>query len=244
MKKPMPKRRLILLHVPKCGGTSLVVSLRQTFGVGRMLHAESKKMPELKHRIVHGHMTPTIQEILKTEPWDRALKVTVIREPVNRLISHYLYWKHAPIEGGGGSELRSDVRMGMPIAEFAHQPEIRWMMSRDYFGKIPIDQFQIIIVNRHFDAGVARLSRFMGVEFPVLHANTSERHYPGYKEEREGIRTDELLMRKLKSILADDIEFYENAYRLKTAVKHMPPPLPPPSLWQRVKAIRLPMFAR
>lgn len=94
--------RLIFDHVPKCAGSSVIHSLKRvyspsvTYGLDGVHYNESIEKfksfaPEeqLKYKFIYGHNS---NQIVEEFAEDRKL-VTVLREPIDRMISHYYYVK-------------------------------------------------------------------------------------------------------------------------------------------------------
>jgi hypothetical protein len=97
--------RILFDHVPKCGGSTLTSYLeahypkRKTFVTNGFDPAESvrlfKNMPEpVRHgyELVIGHLANALFDSAHPE----CLKVTVLRDPVERIVSHYFYAKRTP----------------------------------------------------------------------------------------------------------------------------------------------------
>lgn len=95
-------RKILFDHLPKCGGTSLSEYFeahyprRKTFSIDGRHPLESanefKTLPQCKrysYDLVKGHMNHELLGYVHPE----CLKVTVIRDPVDRIISHYYYAK-------------------------------------------------------------------------------------------------------------------------------------------------------
>jgi hypothetical protein len=94
--------RLIFLHVPKVGGTTLASVLRARFPVGQTYLIDGRclaeSMEEFRRlppdrraqiRFLHGHMPFGLHEYLP-EP---SVYVTMLRHPVQRILSYYFYVK-------------------------------------------------------------------------------------------------------------------------------------------------------
>ena len=98
-------RKILFDHLPKCGGSSLNVYLeahypkRKTFSINGINPTASvddfKNLPQRKrygYDLVKGHLAHKLLDYVHPE----CLKVTVFREPVERIISHYYYAKRTP----------------------------------------------------------------------------------------------------------------------------------------------------
>jgi hypothetical protein len=97
----MPPQPACFLHVPKSGGSSVISSLRSTLGAARLFHANESRYqhgpldvllalhPD-RYQVVAGHFS--FAQITDTL-LDRAFFFTFLREPVDRVLSHYYYYR-------------------------------------------------------------------------------------------------------------------------------------------------------
>ena len=125
--KNRPKK-VFFDHVPKCGGTSVTkylqanYLLRKTFSI--KTHAGStsiegfktaSQQTRYKYDLVKGHNAHQLIAYVSPE----CIKVTVLREPVDRIISHYYYAKRVPshylfkIIHGSNMELKDYATSGL-----------------------------------------------------------------------------------------------------------------------------------
>lgn len=102
----VPKVKKILFdHLPKCGGTSLRIYLRMQYPQRKIFSINGNdpnssvlKFQSLKKNIrygfdlIEGHRANELKEYV--DP--RCLKITMFREPVDRIVSHYFYVKRNP----------------------------------------------------------------------------------------------------------------------------------------------------
>jgi Galactose-3-O-sulfotransferase len=99
------ERALLFLHIPKAGGTTLhTVIERQfrpeiTYNISGMTPSQSiKEFRELpperraKIRLVKGHMPYGLHEYLSVP----ATYITMLRDPVDRVVSHYYFVRRSP----------------------------------------------------------------------------------------------------------------------------------------------------
>ena len=102
---PSRPRKILFDHLPKCGGSSLNVYLeahypkRKTFSTNGLNPTASvddfKNLSQCKRHgydLVKGHLVDRLLDYVHPE----CLKVTVFREPVDRIVSHYYYAKRTP----------------------------------------------------------------------------------------------------------------------------------------------------
>ena len=100
--KPM---KLLFDHLPKCGGSSLVGYLRENYLERKTFQTDYfnptasvdyfKKLPQWRRHqydLIIGHLTRELLDYVHPN----CLRVTILREPVDRIISHYYYAKRTP----------------------------------------------------------------------------------------------------------------------------------------------------
>jgi hypothetical protein len=117
------ERALLFLHIPKAGGTTLhSVVERQfapevTFSINGMTPAQSIKefinLPEEQRariRLVKGHMPYGLHKYLSVP----ATYITMLRDPVDRVVSHYYFVRRSP----GVSLYEEVTSRKMSLADF------------------------------------------------------------------------------------------------------------------------------
>ncbi|NBB79893.1 MAG: sulfotransferase family 2 domain-containing protein [Verrucomicrobia bacterium] len=95
-------RRILFDHVPKCAGQSLNAYLRRHFPGRKIFHmqgsapaasvAQFRQLPESKRHsfaLVSGHLAGQLLDEVHPD----SCKITVLREPVDRIVSHYYFVK-------------------------------------------------------------------------------------------------------------------------------------------------------
>ena len=214
---------LIFVHVPKTGGTSLQMTLLDHFesdlfrdyadrpanplspmnldpdGFLRRCHASNYAELAGKRAII-GHFW-----IEKYAPLTATLRATLLREPIARALSHYCYWRinvdhNNPV-------CRYVIENKLSFHEFCRLPQIRRYYSGLFFGGVDMERFDIIANYDALERGWHSVLPSLGLPEDWRRFNvTVGAEYSRLKTE---VFQDGPLMSDLRTLLADDIDFYE-----------------------------------
>lgn len=106
---PLDVPRLYLWHIPKTGGSSLREMLRPHFSVWEFCGGLNlSQLYRLSHyrlrsfRVISGHYGPTLPRLLPEVP---LVTATLLRDPVEMVISHYVHWRDNGADGHPLTEL-------------------------------------------------------------------------------------------------------------------------------------------
>jgi len=202
---------LVCVQVPQGGGLSLLLALQGYFGDEAVLVDHQLLDPswspadasaaglvpgapvDLRDKaVIHGHFHGG-----KYRDID-APRVTLIRHPVDRLLSHYRFELGQP-HGPMGAFI---ARHRMSALDFAKIPAIRHIYNGVFFKDVDMRSFDVIVGPDTYDADIARIGKLLGTRLDV------RQEHP-----REGtqIPARELeLRRQLADILDEDIRFYQD----------------------------------
>jgi hypothetical protein len=205
------------VHVPKAGGSSLLRALERAYGAAFRTDYRDNPADPLSQRVldpasylargerfpagvdcVHGHFHPGKYAID-----DGVVLATILREPVDNLISIYSFWKNLPRGHDALHDYFLDRQLG--VLECARLPLLRRLLSETYFGGFDMGRFDLI--GRHDDraAALRRLGGLVGASLDVdLHENATPKD-----ERRLEMSEDRALRHRLEQLLADDIRFYQ-----------------------------------
>jgi hypothetical protein len=207
--------------VPKAGGSSVGHLLKTVYGASyqanygdnpahpssqRVLDpgsyfARRETMPA-QVRCIHGHFHPG-----KFSFSYHTVLFTLLRHPVDAVISWYFYWKQMERQNDPLHDYFLDH--GLTIAETAQLPLVRWALSRTYFEGFDMGRFDIIGRYSEYEKALKDLSARIGVPFD---AGLKENVTPE-SEARQQASENADLRNQLEDILRDDIRFYEQHTR-------------------------------
>ena len=206
---------LISVHTPKSGGTSVRSALIRAFGDGFRAYSEDPANPCSPRNLdpigylagkaqlppdamcIHGHFHPGHFDARGH------VLATILREPVDNIISIYFFWKRLAPQGSVLHDYF--LAKSLDVIGLAQLPLLQRLFSRTYLGGFDMSRFDL--VGRH-DAraeALQRLSSLVGRPLdPGIHENATPPD-----PERDELAADFLLRAKLESILIEDIRFYE-----------------------------------
>jgi hypothetical protein len=221
---------LISVHLPKTAGASLRLALEQHFG-DRLLwdygdrpinvRSFARNASALKNCIsnvrgrpdlekigcIHGHFMPLKYRLLPAATGKRY--VTWMRDPVERLASHYFYWLRDYQEDSIGKLKRRVVEEKWSLERFCLGPELKNLYSRFFWG-FGLRRFDFIGITEHLNTDMEYFSqKFLQVNLPVTMANVNpDKKLAPYVEDMS-LRTE------IEAHHADDVLLYQRALRLR-----------------------------
>ncbi len=160
--EPLPL--LISMHIPKTAGSSFRAVLDGLYRERlRPMYTLEETAPRYYHRVrldprtrcLHGHFQADGFE-------DRipgALRITWLRDPVERIVSSYFQFQRHP-ESARDSEFNERIfAERWSLLEFARREEMRRQV-RWYFNAVPLDDFIFIGISDRFEDSM-RLFRYL-----------------------------------------------------------------------------------
>lgn len=183
----------LFLHMPKCAGTSirsilealapndLVIDYQSYFSSPRpersekILRALLEPLDLGPEKFVYGHFFPV--KYLGVQAAHASTLVTIIREPIDRLISHYYYWNAGDFSAHWIWRKMKEEEWS--LERFILSDEMRNFYSQ-YLAHTSLGQFAYIGVYENLTESVHRCLRELGLamnssELPHLNARTSPR---------------------------------------------------------------------
>lgn len=212
--------KLISVHTPKAGGTSVSKILSEAFGAAYFADYKDDPADPLSERninprayfgrertlpdgvnCIHGHFHPGQFRI------GEAFLFTILRHPVDNIVSIYSFWK---AQAGSTSPLHAYLlEKQLGVLEMAQLPLLRFLYSASYFGDFDMARFGLIGRHESRREALAALGEQIGIALdPTPHENATP-----ISRERQELLSDAKLLKSLEEILTDDIRFYERHAR-------------------------------
>jgi len=220
---------LISVHLPKAAGSSLELSLRDHFGEGLVrVHDRPIHMPPLRRNLraaglcvvnafqrfpglacIHGHFLPLKYLSLR---YTRGAKfVTWLRDPAQRLVSHYHYFVRTYAPETQSQLQKKVVEENWSLEQFCLCPDLKNFYCQFLWG-FPLRCFDFIGFVEHFDEDFEIFTRrFLGAELPSyrdnVNADRKDRIYP----------VDAALQPKLEAFHSRDFDLYRTLLARRAA---------------------------
>jgi hypothetical protein len=201
--------RVVVVHFPKAGGTSLVQQfgavlksqMAMDYGADPLAGPSGRRdFPDSKSLVI-GHF--------RADRYDSAdaFRMTFLRHPVTNVISTYYFLRTVPDRGHPMHH--RFLREQPSLIDFARDVRISHLMSQTYFGGFDMGRMDFIGFNETRTEDLDALSGLLGIPLSArVHANRT-RFGDSYRE----AQADPKLRAALVDILADDIAFYERMRR-------------------------------
>jgi energy-coupling factor transporter ATP-binding protein EcfA2 len=207
--------KLVSIHIPKTAGTSFQRILEDVYGIDKILRIDlfNRKKPDIKFQgkqitpadipegveVIHGHFN--YHELLEWFQLDPSLPIiTWLREPVNRLFSHYSYFMRV---------FRYDIdiipdHLVRSFLEYGSIPQNRNLQSR-YLKGITFSALSFVGTVENMSGDLKRLQKILDwPDFKEHYVNTS-----GNKKTR--IRND--VRDQLLKLNKVDMDLYTKALK-------------------------------
>jgi hypothetical protein len=109
--------------------------------------------------VMQGHMNPN--HLMERYPF--ADFVVWLRDPVDRVASHYEFWKRLDDDDFADPLYRRFHDEGMTLEEFAAEPRVQNTQTRTT-GRRPIDDFAFVGITEHYDRSLELFGRMYDVD--------------------------------------------------------------------------------
>jgi hypothetical protein len=217
-RKETPKLELISIHVPKTAGTSFYKTLREVYGTGvtipfrrgnlrRTLERFGSLEQSLtgEKKVIHGHLY--YPEIARLRELHDAKVVAWVRNPVDRVISNYRFFKaglEAPYRNLNNYELNKH-RKDESLETYAKMEENRNVMT-GFLSGIDLEDFYFVGVQEHYAEDLSRLAKRLG--WPAVASAYLNQSEPSTRKENF---QDPAVRQMIKELNQDDYALYEKA---------------------------------
>jgi hypothetical protein len=212
---------VLSVHVPKTAGSSFRSVLMAVYGdrlyldysarmnrpTGARGEFEAARRRSFRAvprnaRAIHGHWPLAGY----ADGFPKAARIVWLREPVDRLISHYFFWKQS--RGAVDDHpLRHELwDSGMSLIDFARKPQMRDIVATHYLRGYDLSDLSFVGITEHFEIELQRLAAFLHwprVAAPRVNPTTHEDYVGGQVPEE--VRLE---IARLNSL---DMELYRRA---------------------------------
>jgi len=197
---------IVSLHIPKSGGSSFRDFLGNLYGNGmRTMYTPEETAPRLIHeveldpriRCLHGHFQADAYDHLLPD----AVKVTWLRDPIERVVSGYYQFLRHPDTAGDSDFNREFFESGMNLMEFARHENIRASLFW-YLNAVPLEDFFFVGLTEAYDDSMRLFCHLLGVPAPAssrtINTNpdkaVTQRYQlsPAHRSELEGLYAGEI----------------------------------------------------
>jgi len=200
---------IISVHVPKTAGTTFGNLLEQVYTSNQLFwdypwNSSDTITSEIK--AIHGHFPAS-----KYQDFPTSIKMIAwIRNPVDRLISHYFYWQHIPISERAGALHRYVIENKLGLVDFAKLHQMRNHISDSYIDIKP-NQFYFIGIQEFFEADMTELKNLLGFpDIKIPHQNPNP--LPAYQAFKQSSEY-EIIYKQLAEINKIDMDLYEGVLK-------------------------------
>ncbi|WP_339609048.1 sulfotransferase family 2 domain-containing protein [uncultured Planktosalinus sp.] len=212
---------IIHIHIPKTAGTSLLNVLQKKYSSNEICTIKRKELIKnsikdnseiiknhisKEHKILHGHLHyKEIDFVLKM---NKDVKIiTFLRNPVDRVVSNYLFFKQRIIEGKvNKSELS---RKNETLMEYARLEESQNRQSK-FLDGIDLEKIYFLGVMESFSEDIKNLCKKLEInlfEIPDLNKN---KHF-----EISYLKITETEIQEIKSLNQNDLLLYQKALEIR-----------------------------
>jgi len=216
--------------MPKTAGSSFQASLATHYGDDLVLRYQDKplhrsawsrnfdaglsclrnggsKTKEAKARCIHGHFLPLRYRFLHS---DSPLEfVTWLREPVQRLVSHYHYWLRSYEPGQSGLLHQRMIEEKWTLEKFALCKEMRNVYSIFLWG-FPITRFDFIGITEDYENELTKFGQQI-LRAPIV----PEEHNRNPQQKDQEYVVSNTLRRDIEKAHAADLRLYQQALSLR-----------------------------
>ncbi len=220
---------LISLHLPKTAGASFGWALNDFFGGSLLRDYDDRPMSKPADErnpaaliageqlttqglagvsCVHGHFLPV--KYLGLSTVQNLRFVTWMRDPVQRLISHYNFWQRGYNRKTAGPHRKQVVEEKWTLEQFCLSAGFRNIYSQ-YLWAFPVQKFEFIGITDYYDDDLAYVAEnFLGGTLKRKRLNVTRKRTASYSIEPA-------LREKIERYHSQDVALYQRALELRLA---------------------------
>ena len=227
----MQRLKLIFVHIPKSGGTSIRAAVTEFFSHDLMLddYGDRPNDPISPMNIdPYGFLDRCRQQnaltlankaavighfwIAKYEGVAADIRATILRDPITRAISQFFFW---PAQNANNALHQYVISNRLSFIEFARIPRVNSLYTSIYFRDVDMAQFDFIGTYDRLSQDWAPTLARMGIApaLPRRELNRTVDLVAEYNTRRSEILNDHRMMARLRDLFADDLRFYERFAR-------------------------------
>jgi hypothetical protein len=150
--------QFIFIHIPRTGGTSferLLLSLETTTPWESL---STKRLVDQCVGPVKHYKASRIQELVGQKRWQATLKLSIVRNPFDKVISHFFQPYYRDINALSGQSLDSFLR------SYAPAPHEEGRTCSDYLDR----EIDLIIRYENYDSEVSKLLSPYGIQLAQI----------------------------------------------------------------------------
>ena len=155
---------------------------------------------------IHGHFLPF--KYLTGE--ENFTYVTWLRDPIERVASHYFYWKRSYSTIKAGALHKKVIEEDWTLEKFCFSEEMRNIYSQ-FLWNFPIEKFSFIGITEHYEEDFNFfVKKFLSIndDIQILQKNVNPEKSTSYFN-------DPALINELKEFHAEDYKIYNRAKQLR-----------------------------
>jgi len=219
---------LISVHLPKTAGTSFIKSLQSHFGAALLRDYDDKPINTLPFErnkaallasiynaeaavfsgteCIHGHFLPLKYLLLSVK---KDLKfITWLRDPVERILSHYYFWKRNCDPAPPPRLHRRMMEEDWSVERFCLSPELRNLYGQFFWG-FPLEYFDFIGISEYYSDDLSWFSReYLNTSLEAHVENVGDKEGGKYPIE-ESFRVE------IEQFHAYDVALYNKALKIR-----------------------------
>jgi hypothetical protein len=220
---------IISVHLPKTAGSSFAASLEEHFGPSLLkdyADLPTNTPPEVRNRTalengiknaefnfagiecIHGHFLPV--KYLPASVKNGMKFVAWMRNPVDRVLSHFHFWKKFPNTPALGELHGKMIAENWSLERFCLGPEVRNLYCQ-FLWAFPLRSFDFVGITEFYEEDLNYFGRFfLGKKLEAKALNTSGGHGKPYA-------IDGALRKQIEAYHSMDMDLYRMAVEKRAA---------------------------